>query len=83
MALELERPEWHARAACRGHLDLYFPEDADGLPCRNTREEMQIITAICDLCPVQDPCMRTGMKEEWGGWGGWTEAEMGLHREPV
>lgn len=58
----LARPEWHARAACRGmNPSVFFPE-------RN--ESSEPARAICDACPVHDECGEAGRSESDGVWGG-------------
>jgi WhiB family transcriptional regulator, redox-sensing transcriptional regulator len=59
---------WSARAACHG-LDprIFFPVDDDAGPAK----------AICDRCPVREPCLEfaLGEREREGVWGGCTERE--------
>lgn len=60
---------WSARAACHG-LDprIFFPGDDD---------EAGPAKAICDRCPVREPCLEyaLGEREREGVWGGCTERE--------
>jgi hypothetical protein len=59
----LERPEWHAWAACRGmsnFFDLTFEEQDDR----------------CAVCPVTEECRQAGLKEPFGMWAG--EVKPGL-----
>jgi hypothetical protein len=62
------RPEWHARAACHGLTDLFFPTrgEATDLP-----------RSICESCPVQPECLEFSLanKERVGIWGGVTERQ--------
>ncbi len=62
----LVRPEWHARAACRGRgPELFFPPSGeDGLMAK----------ALCARCPVREECLAAGRKE-LGIWGGTSERE--------
>jgi WhiB family redox-sensing transcriptional regulator len=60
----LRRPEWHARAACRGMgTRLFFPPPGN-TPARPRQ--------ICARCEVRDQCLAeaeaTGV--EYGIWGG-------------
>lgn len=60
---------WSARAACRG-LDpsVFFSSDDD---------DAGLAKAICDRCPVRQPCLEyaLGEREHEGVWGGCTERE--------
>lgn len=60
---------WSARAACHG-LDpkIFFPVDG---------EDADAAKAICDGCPVREPCLdyALGERERVGVWGGCTERE--------
>jgi hypothetical protein len=64
--LELIRPEWHARANCRGHLDVMFPEVGDSAqPARN----------YCSACTVVTECREqiANLDNTTSGiWGGLT-----------
>lgn len=66
MAL-LERPEWHARAACRGaEPDRWFP--GQGQPVDDARQ-------VCQGCQVAVDCREAGLSEKFGIWGGLTEIQ--------
>ncbi|MCC5949459.1 MAG: WhiB family transcriptional regulator [Nitriliruptoraceae bacterium] len=62
-----EPPAWYAQAACVGRYDAgedpWFPE-------RGTNPH--IATAICEGCPVRDPCLDYAIAErlDYGVWGG-------------
>lgn len=59
------RPAWHRQAACRGQgVDRWFP--GRGQPIAPA-------TAVCAGCPVQVECLRAGMAEGAGIWGGSSE----------
>jgi WhiB family redox-sensing transcriptional regulator len=65
--LELLRPPaWHADAACKGMVDLFYPEGA-GDPASRAITEAR---AVCAGCPVREPCLEAGMGERHGVWGG-------------
>jgi WhiB family transcriptional regulator, redox-sensing transcriptional regulator len=61
--------EWKAQGLCRGlDPDLFFPEKGDG----GTTSSAHIAQAICDGCPVKEPCAEAGTWEYFGIWGGQT-----------
>lgn len=64
----LVRPDWHAQAACKGKLHLFFPPfDTSKSDLANYAKRAQ---AICATCPVQAPCYEAGRDENHGIWGG-------------
>lgn len=75
----IDGPEWHNQAACRNaNPDLFFPEQLNhGRPPANAAAAA---LAICDTCPVIDPCRdyaltRSTHHDMYGIWGGLTAAE--------
>lgn len=67
-------PEWRARAACRGRVDLDFIDPrtpAEAAECRG----------LCAGCPVREQCLAEALTtgEAWGIWGGLDADE----REPL
>jgi len=62
-------PAWAATAACRG-LDptIFYPA---------TEEDAEDAKAVCEQCPVQEPCLEHAIeyREHNGVWGGATEKE--------
>ncbi len=63
------RPEWHARAACRGTgTDAFFPRR--GTLYDGTRQ-------LCAECPVREECLETALADSKlvGLWGGTTPAQ--------
>lgn len=66
------RPEWHARAACRGKAELFFPDDRETAPTLAIVAEAK---AICAMCPVALDCAAAGRCEKHGIWAGETERE--------
>lgn len=64
--LLVERPEWHAQAACRGKgTKLFFPDDSAA-----ARKARRAAEAYCARCPVAGPCAVAGASEWTGVWGG-------------
>ena len=60
---------WRQRGACRGlDPDIFYPV-AD--------EDAARAKAICDICPVREPCLEYALanREHEGVWGGATERE--------
>ena len=64
----MERPEWHADAACRGMLDVFFAARDDTKRQREAKN-------ICATCPVVAPCQEAGLMEKFGTWGGESERQ--------
>ena len=58
----LARPEWHARAECRGLTQLMFPTMPGG--------QSDQALAVCARCPVRAQCEAAGLDERYGVWGG-------------
>ena len=63
--LDALRPAWHADAACRGQTDVMFPVAEHGHQLDTTAAR-----ALCDRCPVRNPCAEAGRFEKYGVWGG-------------
>ncbi len=65
---------WYRQAACRGQATaLFFPEPGEpGSPDDGAVAEAK---AVCARCPVATRCLRAGLGEEDGIWGGLTIAE--------
>ena len=64
--LDALRPAWHADAACRGQTAVMFPVAEHG-----HRLDTTAARALCDRCPVRNPCAEAGRSERvWDGvWG--------------
>ena len=62
--LDALRPAWHADAACRGQTDVMFPVAEHG-----HRLDTTAARALCDRCPVRNPCAEAGRSEKYGVWG--------------
>lgn len=63
---------WRDQAACAGHPTRWWFPDSE--PSAKVR-------AICEACPVREPCAAYALEyEQWGFWGGLTEADRRAHR---
>ena len=67
----MKRPEWTDEAACRdvpttAHLSLFYPEQSE------TPGGRHLIPArkLCLNCPVRYNCLKDGLDEQFGIWGG-------------
>jgi WhiB family redox-sensing transcriptional regulator len=70
--------DWQRRGACRGvDSAQFFHPDGERGPSR-TRREVRA-KAICRTCPVRAECAAHALavREPYGVWGGFTEAERG------
>ncbi|MGW2180468.1 WhiB family transcriptional regulator [Streptomyces sp. NPDC001732] len=68
--------EWQAEATCRGmDSSVFFSPPGERGRARRRREDEA--RAICESCPVSDPCGRFALasRQRYGVWGGSTEAE--------
>jgi WhiB family redox-sensing transcriptional regulator len=64
---------WTTAAACRGRPDLFYEPLGEIYPHKRRREADA--KEVCRSCPVRKACLEEGMNEEYGIWGGTTEAE--------
>ncbi|MBT2382065.1 WhiB family transcriptional regulator [Streptomyces sp. ISL-11] len=65
---------WRQHAACREeHPDLFFPIGT-GAPALTQTEDAK---SVCRRCPVMERCLRWALEtnQEYGVWGGTSEAE--------
>jgi WhiB family transcriptional regulator, redox-sensing transcriptional regulator len=69
---------WQDWAACRGHGDLFFGPEGERLADRQAREAAAV--TLCEWCPVRRECGVAGMAQEYGTWGGLTEADRAEQR---
>ena len=77
-----DRASWRQSAACRQVADpeLFFPIGSAGIAVTETQQAK----AICDSCPVRQPCLTFALatRQEFGIWGGYDETERRLlHRQ--
>jgi WhiB family transcriptional regulator, redox-sensing transcriptional regulator len=87
-AVTLLRPisdawEWQATGLCRDRAGAQFfhPDDDLGRISRRLREAAA--KRLCERCPVRPQCATHALNvgEEYGVWGGFTEAERARLRE--
>lgn len=58
---------WRTNAACRGlPADLFMPPRGDNATVKDAKQ-------VCDTCPVTWNCLRYGLIEKYGVWGGQAE----------
>lgn len=66
--MKVDRPRWHAQAACRGRVDLFFPEHGG-------RDAYTEARKLCAGCPVQTECIEWAATNldgrSWGENGMW------------
>jgi WhiB family transcriptional regulator, redox-sensing transcriptional regulator len=72
LAALLGRPDWHARAACRGHDPAaFFPPRGGNRPDDSIYESA---ARLCRDCPVKLDCLTFALDHPTPGtWGGTTE----------
>jgi hypothetical protein len=64
----LDRPKWHADAACRARTDLDWQPGAN--------DETSEAVALCASCPVRVECLQAALDgRETGLWAGTTTSE--------
>ena len=59
---------WRALAACRGLTAVMYP----GVPGEHRPADYAPALALCERCPVVEPCRDAGARECHGMWGGLT-----------
>lgn len=74
-----EQLEWQEDAACRTEDNMLFfgADDGESELERQSREAQA--KAICQSCPVREPCLEFAMEtnQRYGIWGGYTDKERG------
>ena len=58
--------DWRDRAACKDahNPEAWFTEVGEGVELRRAALK------VCRSCPVQADCLRAGLEEPYGIWGG-------------
>ena len=67
LAAAREAP-WRQHAACRGLTATMYP----GVPGEHRPVDYAEALALCEQCPVTEPCHAAGAHERHGMWGGLT-----------
>ena len=68
--------DWQLHGSCRGmDSSFFFHPDGERGPARASRERRA--KAVCESCPVMEPCRRHALAagEPYGIWGGLSESE--------
>ena len=77
VAEPVDKMDWQEDAACRESENLIFfgPDAGESELERQSREAHA--KAICERCPVIDPCLEFAMEtnQKYGIWGGLNEKE--------
>lgn len=58
---------WRGKAACKGLVDLFYPEDANNL---ERKQKIQKAQEICKNCEVKEECRKYSKDEQFGVWAG-------------
>ena len=68
----MQGTDW-TRANCRGlNTDIFYLEESE---LKDRGMTNRVIRKVCFTCPIQKECLRAGMEEEYGIWGGFTRWE--------
>jgi len=61
--------EWRRQALClkRNNVFWFPPIDADA-----PEQYYSVAREVCKTCPVWERCLKDGIDEKWGMWGGLT-----------
>ena len=72
--------DWMAEGRCKGQTELFFAPFGEQAEPREAREA--IARAICERCPVLDPCREYARRNrEQGFWGGENDDQRAEHRK--
>ena len=70
--VNVQGTDW-TRANCRGlNTDIFYLEESE---LKDRGMTNRVIRKVCFTCPIQKDCLRAGMEEEYGIWGGFTRWE--------
>ena len=70
--INVQGTDW-TRANCRGlNTDIFYLEESE---LKDRGMTNRVIRKVCFTCPIQKDCLRAGMEEEYGIWGGFTRWE--------
>ena len=69
--------EWRKHALCKGKLvDIWYPP----LEAENQEQYHAVAREVCNICPVWKECLKDGIDENWGMWGGLTTLERSVFK---
>lgn len=69
--------EWRNHALCKGKLvDIWYPP----LEAENQEQYYAVAREVCNRCPVWKECLKDGIDENWGMWGGLTTLERSIFK---
>lgn len=74
-----DRPDWLARAACRGRTEAFYPP-FEAPTRRGDPDPYLDARKMWSVSPVIEPCRVAGAVERFGMWGGLSPAERSSHR---
>lgn len=61
--------------ACTDQPDLFFPETPDGVREPRSGPAIEEAKRVCRDCPLRTGCLKIGLFEPYGIWGGLTAPE--------
>jgi WhiB family transcriptional regulator, redox-sensing transcriptional regulator len=72
-----EKLDWQEQAACRSYDNVLFFGPDQGESEREKQAREARAKAVCQRCPVADPCLEFAMEtnQKYGIWGGLTDKE--------
>ena len=73
---------WRMRGLCHGRGDVFFPDRTSHYRTYLMRTD-RVAKALCARCPVREDCLRAGLKEEYGIWGGSMPWERKGHKDVI
>jgi hypothetical protein len=72
---------------CEQVPDIFFPEDfrmkSQGQDLEMAKMAEQTAREICMRCPVMAKCLKVGMYEDYGIWGGSTPEQRKKLKKPI
>ena len=75
--INVQGTDW-AKANCRGlNTEIFYYEETD---LRERQLDNRAIRKICFTCPIRQECLKAGLEEEYGIWGGFTRRERNFIR---
>ena len=70
--VNVQGTDW-SRANCRGiNTEIFYLEESE---LKEHGIKNKVIRKVCFTCLIQKDCLRAGMEEEYGIWGGFTRWE--------